>query len=52
MRTMAHTPNQMHPAVQCIVDVLDAAGCWYETFEHQPVRTSEEAATTPPGYGL
>ena len=26
--------------------------CWYETFEHQPVRTSEEAAATRPGYGL
>ena len=49
---MAHTTEQLHPIVQCIVDLLNADGCWYETFLHQPVRTSEEAAATRPGYGL
>ena len=32
--------------------LLDAEAYWYETFQHQPVRTSEEAAATRPGYGL
>jgi Ala-tRNA(Pro) deacylase len=41
-----------HPVARRIVDLLHHAGCAYETFEHEPVRTSEEAARTRPGYGL
>jgi Ala-tRNA(Pro) deacylase len=41
-----------HPVVAEIRGLLEQEGCWYETFEHQPVRTSEEAAATRPGYTL
>ena len=44
--------EQLHPVTQRILDVLATAGCWYESFQHQPVRTSEEAARTRPGYSL
>ena len=42
----------LHAAVGRVKALLDAEACWYETFEHEPVRTSEEAAATRPGYGL
>ena len=42
----------LHPATNKIQSLLDAAGCAYETFTHAPVRTSEEAAATRPGYSL
>lgn len=42
----------LHPVTRKIVDLLESAGCWYETFHHQSVRTSEEAAAVRPGYGL
>jgi prolyl-tRNA editing enzyme YbaK/EbsC (Cys-tRNA(Pro) deacylase) len=32
--------------------MLEERGVWFETFEHEPVRTSEEAAKTRPGYSL
>jgi len=38
--------------VSKILSLLAANGCWHETFEHAPVRTSEEAAGTRPGYSL
>lgn len=41
-----------HQTVQKILDLLKANYCWFETFEHQPVRTSEQAALTRPGYTL
>ena len=41
-----------HPAVARILDLLSANQAWFETFEHEPVRTSEEAARTRPGYTL
>lgn len=41
-----------HPVVEKIKTLLTQNSCWFETFEHQPVRTSEEAATTRPGYAL
>ncbi|MAS32577.1 MAG: hypothetical protein CL610_01135 [Anaerolineaceae bacterium] len=43
-------PNEYHPITTAITNLLDAHDCWYETFEHEPVRTSEEAAHTRPGY--
>ena len=41
-----------HAVVSRILDVLKQNNCWYETFEHESVRTSEEAAKTRPGYTL
>ena len=32
--------------------MLTLNGAWFETFEHEAVRTSEEAAKTRPGYSL
>jgi Ala-tRNA(Pro) deacylase len=43
-------PNDYHPVTKQITDLLQ--GHWYETFEHEAVRTSEEAARTRPGYTL
>ncbi len=44
--------EQYHPVVSKIVTTLEDNDCWYETFQHDPVRTSEEAVGTRPGYGL
>jgi len=41
-----------HPITHQILDLLIENNCWYETFEHEEVRTSEEAAKTRPGYTL
>ena len=41
-----------HEVVSRVLDLLKENHCWYETFEHEPVRTSEEAAKTRPGYSL
>ncbi len=41
-----------HPVTRAITNLLRAHGCAFETFEHDPVRTSEEAAQTRPGYQL
>jgi len=41
-----------HPLAQRIERLLRQDGCWFETFEHEPVRTSEEAARVRTGYGL
>jgi prolyl-tRNA editing enzyme YbaK/EbsC (Cys-tRNA(Pro) deacylase) len=41
-----------HDVVSKILSLLVASNCWHETFEHEPVRTSEEAARTRPGYTL
>ena len=35
-----------------ILDILKSNKCWFETFDHPPVRTSEEAAKLRPGYDL
>ena len=39
-----------HPVVGKIKELLAAHGAWFETFEHEPVRTSEEAAKVRTGY--
>lgn len=44
--------EKYHPAVKTIIDLLETNDCWYETFEHEPVRTSEEAVKTRIGYIL
>lgn len=41
-----------HPLVAAIRLVLDTAQVPYETFEHAPVRTSEEAAAVRPEFSL
>ncbi len=47
-----HSMNKHHPVVDEIVSLLKKGNYWHETFEHEPVRTSEEAARTRPGYAL
>lgn len=44
--------EKYHKVTSDIVDLLKKNGCWYETFEHEPVKTSEEAAKIRPGYTL
>jgi prolyl-tRNA editing enzyme YbaK/EbsC (Cys-tRNA(Pro) deacylase) len=41
-----------HPVTAQIVSLLQTHQCWHETFTHEAVRTSEEAARTRPGYSL
>jgi prolyl-tRNA editing enzyme YbaK/EbsC (Cys-tRNA(Pro) deacylase) len=41
-----------HPVVHQIRTLLIHEGCWFETFEHEPVRTSAEAATVRTGYTI
>lgn len=41
-----------HPVVKQITDLLMSHSLWFETFTHEPVTTSEEAAKTRPGYTL
>ena len=41
-----------HSVVQKIIDQLKQNNFWFETFEHEPVQTSEQAALTRPGYTL
>lgn len=41
-----------HPVVNQIVELLRNSRLWFETFEHQPVRTSEEAAGVRTGYSI
>lgn len=39
-----------HRVTKQITDLLTEHGCWFETFEHEPVRTSEEASKVRTGY--
>lgn len=41
-----------HPVVNKIKGLLEKNKFWFETFEHEPVKTSEEAARIRPGYSL
>ena len=41
-----------HPVVQKILDSIKFGNFWFQTFEHAPVKTSEQAALTRPGYTL
>jgi prolyl-tRNA editing enzyme YbaK/EbsC (Cys-tRNA(Pro) deacylase) len=43
---------EYHKVTNKIVGILTEAGLWFETFEHEPVRTSEEAAKIRTGYTL
>jgi Ala-tRNA(Pro) deacylase len=44
--------SKYHPVVSNILNLLEEGGYWYETFEHEAVRTSEEASTIRDGYNL
>lgn len=44
--------SKYHEMVQKILNKLKESNCWHETFEHEPVRTSEEAAKIRIGYSL
>jgi Ala-tRNA(Pro) deacylase len=48
------SPNlsKYHPVVAQIIELLEKNSCWFETFEHKPVRTSEEAAKIRTGYSI
>lgn len=39
-----------HPVVNKIISILNEKNIEFETFEHEPVRTSQEAASIRPGY--
>lgn len=41
-----------HPIHEQITDLLRQHDCWFEEFEHEPVRTSEEAAALRPNYTI
>lgn len=41
-----------HPVVQKIKELLESRQIKYDCFEHEPVRTSEEASKIRPGYTL
>lgn len=41
-----------HPVVSQIIELLESHQHWHETFEHEPVRTSQEAAKIRSGYNL
>lgn len=41
-----------HPVTEKIAALLREHGVWFMTFEHEPVRTSEEAAAIRPDYTL
>ena len=41
-----------HLVVKKIISLLEDNECWFETFEHAPVRTSEEAADIRTGYSI
>jgi prolyl-tRNA editing enzyme YbaK/EbsC (Cys-tRNA(Pro) deacylase) len=41
-----------HQIAEDIIEILQDNGAWFETFNHEPVRTSEEAAALRPGYTM
>lgn len=44
--------DKYHPTVNKIINLLKENNFWFETFEHEPVRTSEEAAKIRAGYSI
>ena len=42
----------LHPITQTIQDLLKKNSMEFKTFEHEPVRTSEEAGKVRPGYSI
>jgi Ala-tRNA(Pro) deacylase len=46
------TMDQYHHTVEKITNLLEQNGVTYKSFEHEPVRTSEEAAAIRPDYNI
>ena len=44
--------EKYHKTVRTIIELLESNSAWYETFEHEPVRTSKEAAQMRNGYTI
>lgn len=44
--------EKYHKVVAKILEILKKNNCWFEIFEHEEVRTSEEAVKTRTGYTL
>lgn len=44
--------QKYHKTVEQIISLLTESGVWFETFEHEPVRTSEEASRVRTGYSI
>jgi len=44
--------DKYHKTVSTIIDLLNKNNVWFETFEHEPVRTSEEASKIRTGYKI
>ena len=44
--------GEYHSLVARIISLLKENNFWFETFEHEPVRTSEQAAKIRTGYSL
>lgn len=44
--------TKYHPVVIQIIELLKSNDLWFETFEHEEVRTSEDAAKLRHGYSL
>lgn len=44
--------NDYHPVTKKITALLSERGFWFETFEHEAVRTSEEAAAIRPNHTI
>lgn len=43
---------EYHPVVNKITSLLKENNSWFETFEHEPVRTSQEASMVRTGYTI
>jgi len=43
---------EYHAVVRKIINILEGGKVWFEVFEHESVRTSEEAAKIRTGYSL
>lgn len=52
IKTVTRKKMEYHKTVKQIIDLLQDNNFWFETFEHEPVRTSEEAAKIRPEYTL
>lgn len=44
--------SEFHSVVDTVKTLLEEHGCTYQYFEHEPVRTSEEAAAIRPEYSI
>lgn len=49
---MSDATATYHAVTREVTSLLERNGCPYQTFEHEPVATSEEAARMRPGYSL